>query len=142
MSAVWPTPDAQIACICSTIIATIGVLATPITIYVYFKSIAIRQAYQNLLLLNLLVNAQVYSVVAVIFYGHGALFKNSDILSIKWVCYFDGFMNMFCCCMEIYVLMCIAIERYFAFTKQIALSKKQIIGMIAFGVCWLGFLAR
>jgi hypothetical protein len=44
--------------------------------------------------------------------------------------------------MEIYVLMCISVERYFAITKQIALSKKQIFGMIAFGVTWLLFLAR
>ena len=142
MAIVWPSPDVHIACWCSTIFATICFLATPIAILAYFKSLYIRQTYQNLLLLTLLINAQVYSISAVIFYGHGAIFKNSNILGISWACTIDGFMNVFCCCMEIYALMCIAIERYFAITKQIALSKKQIIGMIAFGIGWIGFFCR
>ena len=65
MAIVWPSPDVHIACWCSAIFSIISFLATPIAILAYFNSATIRQTYQNLLLLALLVNAQVYTISAI-----------------------------------------------------------------------------
>jgi hypothetical protein len=142
MGVEWPTSDAFYFIICGTIFGLISCFSTPIAIIAYFKSTTIRKSHQNLLLLTLLINALVYSLSIPIINVPMLLVKNSDILAIQWVCNIDGFIKMFCCNMEIYILMCISVERYFAITRQISLTFNQIVGMIVFGVCLTGLVFR
>jgi hypothetical protein len=140
MSVEWPTPNVHIGIIICFIIGIISLFSTSFAILAYFKSATIRQAYQNLLLLNLLINAMIFSINSIIVNGYGAFMKNSDILSIQWVCNLDGFTSMFCCGMEIYSLMCIGLERYFAIKKQQPLTLNQIIGLLVFGWVEIGLI--
>ena len=142
MAVMWPTPDVLYTLIVGTIFGLISCCSTPIAILAYFKSMTIREAHQNLLLLTLLINALVYSLTIAIFNIPMLLVKNSDILASQWVCNIDGFIKIFCTNMEIYILMCISVERYFAITRQISLTFNQIIGMIVFGVCLIGLVYR
>jgi hypothetical protein len=66
---------------------------------------------------------------------------NSNIL-MGVGCSINGFITLFCAGMEIYSLMCIALERYFAIKKQNPLSKRQIIGLLVFGWVEVGLLVR
>ena len=97
--------------------------------------------YQNLLLLNLLINTMVYSIIAVIFSGYGIVQGNSNGFA-SWSCNLNGFLNTFCCGMEIYTLMWIALERYFTIVKQKELTYNQIIAILVFGYCWIGIFTR
>jgi hypothetical protein len=142
MSVEWATPNSIIACYFNFTFAIFSVFATCLAIMVYFKSPIIRQAYQNLLLLNLLVNGLIYSVIQIAFYGEMIIMKSPKILTIQWVCDLNGFINMFCSAMEIYTLMCIALERYFAIKKQQPLSFNYIIGLLIFGYCISGIMTR
>jgi hypothetical protein len=142
MAVVWPNPDAFYILMVGAIFGLISCFSTPIAILAYLKSTSIRKAHQNLLLLALLVNALVYSLSTTIINISMLLVKNSDILAIQWVCNIDGFIKIFCTNMEIYILMCISVERYFSITRQISLTFNQIVGMIAFGVCLMGLVFR
>jgi hypothetical protein len=142
MTVEWPTPNVLYAVIFCFIIGMISVFTSALAIIVYFRSLTIRKASQNLLFLNLLINACIYSLAAAIYNGSGVISGNSNFLAISWICNFEGFINMFCCGMEIYTLMCIALERYFAIKKQKPLSFNYIIGLLIFGYCWEAFTAR
>jgi hypothetical protein len=122
--------------------AAFSIITTTIAIVAYFQSIAIRQAYQNILLLNLLVNSMVYLVTIIVYNGKMVILGNTNLLSVGWLCSLDGFLNLFCCGMEIYTLMCIALERYFAIKKQQPLTLNQIIALLIFGYVWGAFTAR
>jgi hypothetical protein len=142
MAVEWPTPEAFYSLLLADIFGLISCFSTPIAILAYFKSTTIRKAHQNLLLLTLLINALIYSAI-IPFINFPMLFvKNSDILANQWVCNLDGFVKIFCTNMEIYILMCISVERYFEITRQISLTFNQIVGMIAFGVCSIGLIFR
>jgi hypothetical protein len=142
MSIQFPTPTVLIACHFYFFISIISLLTTTLAIFAYFKSIIIRQAYQNLLLLNLLTNAYAYTVVQIAFYGPMIMMKTPEILTVQWACSLNGFLNVFCCGMELYTLMCIALERYFAIVKQKPLTSNQIVGLLVFGYCWIGITTR
>ncbi len=137
-----PINPSVIACYFNFIISIAIFFTTSLAILAYKMSMAIRQAYSNILLLNLLINAIVISINSMIFFGYGAIMGNSNILSIQWVCSLNGFFNVFCCGMEIYTLMCIALERYFAIVKQYPLTLKQIMGLLVFGWIECGLVAR
>jgi hypothetical protein len=141
MSIEWPTSTVLFACYFCFITGIISFLTTVFAIVAYFKSPTIRQAYQNLLLLNLLFNALIFSISAATFNGYGSIMGNSNIL-MGLGCSINGFLNVFCCCMEIYSLMGIALERYFAIVKQTPLNFNQIIGLLVFGWIECGLLAR
>ncbi len=140
MSNQWPTPDVLYFCYFNSIIAIICFFTTLLAIVAYFRS-NIRYTYQNLLLLNLLINAMIFSLTIIIFNGHGAVMGNSNIL-MGLGCSIDAFLNLFCCFLEIYTLMCTALERYFAIVKLKPLTLNQIIGLLVFGWIECGLLAR
>jgi hypothetical protein len=142
MTVEWETPNVLYICYFNSIIALISTCSTILAILAYFKSLTIRQAYQNLLLLNLLINSIIFSVNQMVFYGQMAIVKNPSILTIGWACSLNGLINFFCAGMELYALMCIGIERYFAIKKQKPLSRNQIIGLLVFGWIELGLLVR
>jgi hypothetical protein len=143
MTVEWPTPNVLYVCYFQFIIHIIGFFATLLAITVYFRSSSIRKSHQNLLFLNLLVNSFIYIVFgSSIFSGYGAIMKNSNILDIQWVCYFNGIILTLCCLMELYTLTCIASERYFMIVKEKPLSRNQIIGLLVFGYCSLGVMSR
>jgi hypothetical protein len=84
-----------IASILSLITGIISFLTTLLAITAYFYSLSIRQAYQNLLFLILLVNALFYSMNVIFLHWHVS--NKQNILSIDWVCNLNGFLNLFCC---------------------------------------------
>ncbi len=143
MSVEWPSQDVFYFVCLQFIFTIIGCFATLLAITVYFRSSSLRKVHSNLLFLNLLVNALIYIVFAVlIISGYQTVMKNSNILGIQWVCYFTGFINTFCIGMEIYTLMCIGLERYFAIVRQTPLTLKHIIELLVFGYCLIGIISR
>ncbi len=90
-----------------------------------------------------MVNELILLVFGVIYFaGYQMVIKNSNILEIQWVCYFQGYIIAFFPAMEVYILMCIALERYFAIKRQRPLSRHRIIGLLVFGYCLLGGISR
>jgi hypothetical protein len=71
-----------------------------------------------------------------------AIRQSTDILNMKWVCSVDGFLNLFCITMELYTLMCIALDRYFSIKKQTPLTLNQVIGLLVFGYFVTGLIYR
>ncbi len=141
MSIEWPFQSVFIACLFNVIFASISFFATLMAIVAYFSSTTLRQAYQNVLFLNLLVNALIVSVNVIFFCGHAAIMGNSNVL-LGWGCSLNGFINIFCCGIETYTLMCIALERYFAIKQQTILNFNQIALMLLFGYFWVGIMSR
>jgi hypothetical protein len=142
MSIEWPNSNILFACFFILVLAILSVFITSLAIAAYFHSPTIRQAHQNLFMLTLLINAIVFSLNLIIFVGYGALMGNSNILSNEWACSTNAFLNLFCCFIEIYTLMCIALERYFAIVKLKPLTLNQIIGLMVFGWIEVGLLSR
>jgi hypothetical protein len=142
MTVQWPIPTVLIACYFNLMVSTVSLFTTFLAILTYFQSFTIRQTYQNLFLLTLLVNAMIFSVNSFIFYILILHAGNSNILSVGWICDLNGFLNFFCSGMEIYALMCIALERYFVIKRQEPLTFHQVMAMIVFGVCWVGLITR
>ncbi len=103
---------------------------------------AIRQAYQTLFLLNLLINAMIFTVSGMYIQGNEFVMGNSNVLSTELACNLHGLINTFCCCMEAYTLMCIALERYFSIVKQTPLTFNQVIGLLVFGWVEVGLVTR
>ncbi len=142
ISVEWPTPNVHIAISIMFAMGIICFFATIIALIAYFRSPAIRKGHENLLLLNLLVNELILAIVYILFFGNVSIMKNSEIYATKWICDLEGFLEIFCCCMEVYALMCIALERYSSIRLQKPLTRKQMIGMIVFGYCFIGFVIR
>jgi hypothetical protein len=142
MSVEWPIPTVLIGVYFDFILGIVSFFTTTMAIAAYFHSFTIRHAYQNLFMLNLLINAILFTLHAIIFNGYAAILKNANFLSIPWVCSSNAFIGLFCSGMEIYTLMCIALERYFAIKKQTPLTLNQIIGLLVFGWIECGLLTR
>jgi hypothetical protein len=135
------SPSALAASYISLFISIISIVSTLFAILAYFHSISIRNAHQNLLLLNLLFNALLFAIKNAIFSGHVSFLKNADLL-MGYGCSLDGFLNFFCGGMEIQTLTYIALERYFAIKRQKSLHLKQILTLLTIGWVSIGFMTR
>jgi hypothetical protein len=140
MSADWSSPTLIISSHFSLIFSCFTFFTTLLAIIAYFRSATIRKSYQNLFLLNLLVNSLLWTMFTIGFYGFMSYMKSSDIFSIGWVCNLNAFGSLYFASVEIYTVACIATERWFAIKKQKQLSRKHIIAFLVFGYTSIPFV--
>jgi hypothetical protein len=108
---------------------------------VFFCTPALRKAHQNYLVLSLMMTCLATVYNAGVHYGHVAI-SNSYSFLIGANCNLNGFLNGMLCIVEIYTLMCMAIERYFIVVRQRALSRMEMVILLAVGWVEAAFIAR
>jgi hypothetical protein len=137
----FPNVLSKVAIGVSFSLSIIAILSIMFALAVFFMTPALRTAQSNYLLLSLLATCLVLSVSFVILDGI-LIMDGSWIFLSGMGCLSTGFLNQMCLILEVYTLMCMAVERYFAVVRERPLSKSEILLMVVFG--WIGcaFLAR
>jgi hypothetical protein len=123
------------------ILTLISFIAILFAFVVFFTTPVLRNAQQNYLFLSLLAT-WLCMVVNVAFTQGYSTITNSWIFLSGYGCTVTGFINQMACGLEIYSLMCLAIERYYAIIRGKALLKKDILIMVTVGWITQPFLAR